>query len=44
MADALPGVGSKRRAAVAEAIRAGRVEEVPPAARAAVAEAFTFDR
>ena len=44
MADALPGVGAKRREAITEAIRAGRLEDVPASARAAVAEAFTFDR
>jgi len=44
MADALPGVGGKRREAVAAAIRSGQVEDVPASARAAVAEAFTFDR
>lgn len=44
MADALPGVGAKRRDAVVEAIRTGRMEDVPASARAAVADAFTFDR
>ena len=44
MADALPGVGPKRRDAATAAIRDGRVEDVPAAARVAVGEAFDLQR
>ena len=43
MADALPGVGPKRREAAAAAIRSGRIEELPPAARAVAAEVFVIE-
>ncbi|HYE04321.1 MAG TPA: hypothetical protein VEL07_02260 [Planctomycetota bacterium] len=34
MVDALPGVGAATRAAMTDAVRAGRLDELPPAARA----------
>lgn len=43
MADALPGVGAKRRDATAAAIRAGDVEAVPKQGRESARACFRFD-
>lgn len=43
MADALPTVGAKRRAVAAEAIRAGRIGDLPVGARTPAMEAFVLD-
>lgn len=43
MADALPGVGAKRREATAAAIRTGDLDAVPKQARAAAQGCFSFE-
>ena len=40
MADAVPGIGPKTSAAIAEAIRRGNDEALPPVARATVGRLF----
>lgn len=42
MADCLPGIGPVKREAATAALRAGRLDALPPATRTVAVQVFTF--